>query len=291
MSSTALIASGEFARLSGLSRKALRYYEEQGLLLPAQVNAQTGYRAYDPASLRLARRITALRAMGMSVEEIVRINRLESEGVPAEAVRLIHEHWGRQVQALEGFHRLYHQEVSQVLGMEGSRHAVSSCPIEPGPVLALRKTIRSAELEAWLAEGSKRLAEHLAQNALQPRARSFVRFDGILSPETGIEVLVCQPVTSLCPQDGDLFCWQDEARQGAHVTIRHEDMPYPRHLVPIETLYLWLAQHRKVHWGYSLRAGFDSASLRFDELLVPYHDAESDKIAFASPDEVWQTSA
>jgi PPM family protein phosphatase len=40
----ALMTSGEFARASRLSPKALRLYDELGLLSPAEVDPVTGYR-------------------------------------------------------------------------------------------------------------------------------------------------------------------------------------------------------------------------------------------------------
>jgi PPM family protein phosphatase len=50
-----LMTSGAFARASGLSRKALRLYEELGLLRPIQVDQASQYRLYSPAQLEQAR--------------------------------------------------------------------------------------------------------------------------------------------------------------------------------------------------------------------------------------------
>ncbi len=44
-----LMTSGAFARASGLSRKALRLYDELGLLPPARVDPASQYRFYSPA--------------------------------------------------------------------------------------------------------------------------------------------------------------------------------------------------------------------------------------------------
>ncbi len=41
---------GEFAREAGLTAKALRLYDEMGLIEPAEVDPATGYRYYAPAS-------------------------------------------------------------------------------------------------------------------------------------------------------------------------------------------------------------------------------------------------
>ena len=41
-----LMTIGRFARVTGLTVKALRHYDEVGLLRPAAVDAETGYRSY-----------------------------------------------------------------------------------------------------------------------------------------------------------------------------------------------------------------------------------------------------
>src|SRR4051794_37855365 len=51
---------GEFAERSGLSQKRLRTYAAAGLLVPAAVDSDTGYRYYAPGQLRDARVIDAL---------------------------------------------------------------------------------------------------------------------------------------------------------------------------------------------------------------------------------------
>jgi protein phosphatase len=66
----ALLSSGEFARASGLSRKALRLYDELGLLPPVRVDPYSGYRFYAPAQLEQARLVAWLRRLGMPLAAI-----------------------------------------------------------------------------------------------------------------------------------------------------------------------------------------------------------------------------
>jgi DNA-binding transcriptional MerR regulator len=65
-----LVSIGEFARLSRLSPKALRIYDEPGLLYPAAVDPDSGYRWYDTAQLDRARLIASLRALGVPLATI-----------------------------------------------------------------------------------------------------------------------------------------------------------------------------------------------------------------------------
>ena len=68
-----LIPIGQFARASRLSQKALRLYDENGLLPPARVHPDSGYRFYRLAQLRDATLIGLLRSAGMPLGEIRRV--------------------------------------------------------------------------------------------------------------------------------------------------------------------------------------------------------------------------
>jgi PPM family protein phosphatase len=70
-----LMPIGEFSERSGLSPKRLRNYASAGLLVPAAVDASSGYRYYSPGQLRDAQLIDALRAAGISIRDIGRIIR------------------------------------------------------------------------------------------------------------------------------------------------------------------------------------------------------------------------
>lgn len=61
---------GRFARLSGLTVKALRHYDEIGLLPPARVDDWTGYRYYAVSQARRAEAIRRLRSLDVPLEEI-----------------------------------------------------------------------------------------------------------------------------------------------------------------------------------------------------------------------------
>ncbi len=65
-----LLPIGRFARLSGLSIGALRHYDELGLLQPAAVDPETGYRRYAPVQLADARAIARLRDLEVPLDEI-----------------------------------------------------------------------------------------------------------------------------------------------------------------------------------------------------------------------------
>ncbi|WP_371778338.1 MerR family transcriptional regulator [Streptosporangium subroseum] len=74
-----LLTIGAFARAARLSPKALRLYDELGLLRPAAVDGESGYRFYDPAQLERARLIVWLRRLGMPLARIRQVCDLEPE--------------------------------------------------------------------------------------------------------------------------------------------------------------------------------------------------------------------
>jgi DNA-binding transcriptional MerR regulator len=61
---------GEFSKITGLSVKTLRFYQEQGLLEPTYVDEQSGYRYYAADKLEPARWIAQLRALEFSLDDI-----------------------------------------------------------------------------------------------------------------------------------------------------------------------------------------------------------------------------
>ena len=61
---------GEFAELSGVSAKTLRFYDEIGLLRPASVDSRTGYRHYLPQQLEELASILALKNLGVSLAKL-----------------------------------------------------------------------------------------------------------------------------------------------------------------------------------------------------------------------------
>ncbi|MFD8685734.1 protein phosphatase 2C domain-containing protein [Streptomyces sp. NPDC059651] len=81
-----LLTIGAFAKASRLSPKALRLYDELGLLTPARVDPVTGYRLYAPEQLDQARLVAWLRRLGMPLARIQQIRTLEA-GRAAQEIR------------------------------------------------------------------------------------------------------------------------------------------------------------------------------------------------------------
>lgn len=68
-----MMTIGEFALHTGISVKALRFYDERGILPAAEVDPATGYRFYVAGQLRAATTIRVLRAAGMPLESVEQV--------------------------------------------------------------------------------------------------------------------------------------------------------------------------------------------------------------------------
>ena len=90
-----MLTIGEFAQATGLTAKALRLYDDLGLLAPADVDERTGYRRYTPDQVARARLVARLRSAGVPLRRIDTIVKLDDR--EAAAAELL-SYW-RQVEA------------------------------------------------------------------------------------------------------------------------------------------------------------------------------------------------
>jgi DNA-binding transcriptional MerR regulator len=82
------LSIGDLARATGLTVRALRHYQDLGLLVPAGVDPATRYRAYGPEQLERALAIARLRRLGLP---LARIHDYLA-AAPAEQRRLLEDH-------------------------------------------------------------------------------------------------------------------------------------------------------------------------------------------------------
>lgn len=108
-----LLPIGRFARLTGLTIGALRHYDEEGVLAPADVDPATGYRRYRRDQVATARAVAALRDLELSLPAIRAL--LEAGEAGERAVILRDEHArleARTARLQRALHRLSVLEAS-----------------------------------------------------------------------------------------------------------------------------------------------------------------------------------
>jgi DNA-binding transcriptional MerR regulator len=94
------VSIGEFARRSRLSLKALRLYDERGVLVPSRVDQASGYRYYDTAQLEEARLVVMMRQLQLPLAAIKELLACD----PADAAERIAAHW-REVESVHDARR------------------------------------------------------------------------------------------------------------------------------------------------------------------------------------------
>lgn len=127
----ALLTIGAFARAAQLTPKALRLYDELGLLAPAAVDPESGYRLYAPDQLEPARLIARLRRIGMPLAEIATVCGLP----PTAAAAAVAGYWRRVTVDTAARDRLVARLVDDL-------HEGSTTMSEQTPALTFRHAVR-----------------------------------------------------------------------------------------------------------------------------------------------------
>jgi DNA-binding transcriptional MerR regulator len=169
---------GDFSRIARVSARLLRFYDEIGLLRPARIDAETGYRYYAIAQLGELNRIVVLKELGFTLEQVHDIVRT---GVGADELRrmlLLRRNEVTQTLDQEATRlRQIEARISQ-LESEGSLSADDvTIRAEPaGRLLSLRRTVPSfaaaVALLAEVRERSRPLAARLRGATLMAVAHS-----------------------------------------------------------------------------------------------------------------------
>lgn len=68
-----MFLTGEFSKIARVSKRSLQYYDDIGLLHPAHVDPQTGYRYYSAQQLPRLNRILALKDLGLTLRQIAQM--------------------------------------------------------------------------------------------------------------------------------------------------------------------------------------------------------------------------
>ncbi|ROR72793.1 MerR family transcriptional regulator [Bogoriella caseilytica] len=68
-----MLSIGAFAQIGQVTHRMLRHWDAVGLLVPAHVDAFSGYRSYDPAQLERLHRMVALRQLGFGIDTVAQL--------------------------------------------------------------------------------------------------------------------------------------------------------------------------------------------------------------------------
>jgi len=193
---TAMLKIGEFSKLSRVSVRMLRHYDEVGLLAPSEVDSMTGYRYYGPRQFEVLNTIRYLRALDMPLgqirtflrnRDVGRIEQLLREQKAAvvrkqaelqrverkidNRLRQLHDAQTAELGAI----RLVRSPACRIVWMSGALELHSFLDMEP----SIRMLERSqAEAVVFLGKvGVGLSAERLAAGQFAPYDRAFLVLD------------------------------------------------------------------------------------------------------------------
>ncbi|MBI3900114.1 MAG: MerR family transcriptional regulator [Gammaproteobacteria bacterium] len=229
-----LLSIGEFAAATQLSPKALRLYDEQGLLRPAAVETSNGYRYYRDDQIALGRLIRTLRDMELPLADVAAV---VADSARAEA--LLYRF------AQEGEQRFARQKRALQAALTLLRN---NAPTE-GPAISERK--RSATMVAvWPFLGERRaLLERfrgeltagyavLAQAGVAPAGEPFcVLIDPISDDEGRLEAAI--PIMTPVTMPNGIATRQLPARDAAFIGVQFTDAATLDLTASLDTLFDW----------------------------------------------------
>jgi DNA-binding transcriptional MerR regulator len=188
-----MIRIGDFSKLSRVSVKTLRYYDEMGLLKPLYVDRFTGCRFYEYDQLLCLSRILALKDPGFSLDEI---GQLLNENLTSEQLRgmlkLRRAEAGQKVR--EETERLEHVEsrLRQIEQEEAmSKYDVVLKQVEPLKIASVRAVVPTPPAQGALWE---ELGHYLVQARARGSGSCFTLYHDDEFKEHDWELEVCQPV-------------------------------------------------------------------------------------------------
>lgn len=188
-----MIRIGDFSKLSRVSVKTLRFYDEMGLLKPVEVDRFTGYRYYDYDQLLHLHRILALRDLGFSLEEIGRLLR---DGLSAGQMRgmLILRQAETRQKVQEETERLRRVEarlrqIEQEDNM--SKYDVVIKKVEPVRVASIREVVPTPPEQGSLW---RELEGYLAMHRVKAAGACFTLYHDEDYKERDWDVEVCEQI-------------------------------------------------------------------------------------------------
>jgi DNA-binding transcriptional MerR regulator len=222
-----LLSIGRFATASRLSPKALRLYAENGVLPPAWVDPESGYRYYRLEQLRTATLIALLRGAGMPLAEIRAFLRDRSPE------RL--DEYERRATAELADRRRVLRHVRRIL-KEEPMYDVTSKRVGEQPYVSRSRRVLVPELEPFIVATFRELGG--GEPSPTP---SFVLYHGAVNEEEDGPIEVCVP-----RQAGDKRL---PAGEVAFTQVSGAQCEFPEILGAYEAVYRWVGEQGRTTDG------------------------------------------
>jgi DNA-binding transcriptional MerR regulator len=217
------VSIGEFARRSRLSVKALRLYDELGVLVPARVGDAFGYRYYDAAQLEAARLVAMLRQLDLPLAAIKELLACD----PVDAAEQIAAHWRKVESAHDARRELADYLVNLLSGKKSVMYEVATREIPERSVLCLKRNVDDQGAWALGKEFIAIMRERPLPKMEGREGAAFSIFWGEVSADSDGPVEWCKPVPeadakALAPHYPELTLRTEPAHREAYVAIPND---------------------------------------------------------------------
>ena len=191
-----LVSIGEFSRLSRLSPKALRLYDELGLLVPDHVDAATGYRWYADTQLDQARVVALLRRIGVPLAQIKDMLALD----PVSAAGQVRDYWA----GTETEHAARRELAGYLVDrLDGKKPAMYEVAVRDIPARSLLSLMRHAHQDEVMQMGREFFIHRMMRGGIARvdgiAGAPFTIYYGEVSGDSDGPVEFCWPVPATRP--------------------------------------------------------------------------------------------
>ena len=193
---------GEFSKLSRTTIKALRYYDEIGLLKPEKTDDFTSYRFYTTDQLVKLHKIQSLRQMGISIEAIKLIMSGKSVGAILEQrkAELIDEITNVQGQLSRIEFILSGEEEMKEMNYQAAIKEVPACNVYSRKM----KLTCYADYNSAIPETGEKVMKKYPELECSTPGYCFIRYLDGEYREKDISIEFCEAVTKLMPDFDDI---------------------------------------------------------------------------------------
>ena len=242
------ISIGEFARLSRLSLKALRLYDERGVLVPSRVDRASGYRYYDTAQLDQARLVVMMRELQFPLAAIKDLLARD----PADAATLIAEHWRHAEAAHDARRELADYLVNRMSGKRPVMYEVAMREIPERSLLSVKRNVEQQEMWAFGKEFIAILRERPLPKIEGREGAAFCIWWGLVNADGDGPIEWCVPVPaaqaeSLASRYPELSLRTEPAHLEAFVALPDDGDEALHWQLAMESLWAWAQEQEQEH--------------------------------------------
>jgi DNA-binding transcriptional MerR regulator len=244
-----LLSIGAFAKMSRLSIKALRLYDQLSILQPRHIDPQSGYRYYEAEQLPRARMIRTLREMDMPLV-ILRQVLAAVEASPAQAEALVHDYVSMRRKQFEQIQQqvpTFIQLIQQEMSPMSLEVNVKTIPTQQ--VLSVTRRVKVDKLESTIQETVDQLKSMLASQNVSPVDLPFGIYHGAINEQDDGPIEICLPVQGRPKVESDVAVKQLEGGKAACVTLLGAQCAFPAVLNGYDTTAEWIQKN-----GYEIAA-------------------------------------